>query len=468
MKLVQKILSHGLLIAFIVAAFFLVTNRAELFPQWFAKSQASAGKAVSERQPDTAAEQPAARTVTRPLPEKTLIKREGAAVPQVAPAGDEASGGETAAPLASMSAADTPVAEAPAPAAEITPPVAEAPAPAAEITPPVAEAPAPAAGTTPPVVEAPAPVAGIAPPVAEAPAPVAEIAPPVAEAPAPAAEITPPVAEAPAPAAEITPPVAEAPAPAAEITPPVAEAPAPIAGITPPVAEAPAPAAEITPPVAEITPPVAEAPASAEFGPAGETTGTGSVTAWQRREPGASAEPPTYRPLDEAKPAEAKPAEAAQEPPATETVAAPAAQQAAEPAASAQTTTPEAAAATAVPQTTVAAAAQAGGSASDAQLERRLEEVRALFWRRDLSAATTAYQSLGQAYPENAEVWGEIGNFYYSLREAKAATAAYTRAIELLVQQGDQPRARQLLGVVYRLDAAAARKLEMRLQQAGG
>jgi hypothetical protein len=440
MKLVQKILSHGLLIAFIVAAFFLVTNRAELFPQWFAKSQASAGKAVSERQPDTAAEQPAARTVTRPLPEKTLIKREGAAVPQVAPAGDEASGGETAAPLASMSAADTPV----------------------------AEAPAPAAGTTPPVVEAPAPVAGIAPPVAEAPAPVAEIAPPVAEAPAPAAEITPPVAEAPAPAAEITPPVAEAPAPAAEITPPVAEAPAPIAGITPPVAEAPAPAAEIAPPVAEITPPVAEAPASAESGPAGETTGTGSVTAWQRREPGASAEPPTYRPLDEAKPAEAKPAEAAQEPPATETVAAPAAQQAAEPAASAQTTTPEAAAATAVPQTTVAAAAQAGGSASDAQLERRLEEVRALFWRRDLSAATTAYQSLGQAYPENAEVWGEIGNFYYSLREAKAATAAYTRAIELLVQQGDQPRARQLLGVVYRLDAAAARKLEMRLQQAGG
>jgi hypothetical protein len=390
MKLVQKILSHGLLIAFIVAAFFLVTNRAELFPQWFAKSQASAGKAVSERQPDTAAEQPAARTVTRPLPEKTLIKREGAAVPQVAPAGDEASGGETAAPLASMSAADTPVAEAPAPAAGITPPVAEAPAPAAEITPPVAEAPAPAAGITPPVAEAPAPAAGIAPP-------------------------------------------------ASETAPPAAAAPA-----------------------------VAEAPASAESGPAGETTGTGSVTAWQRREPGASAEPPTYRPLDEAKPAEAKPAEAAQEPPATETVAAPAAQQAAEPAASAQTTTPEAAAATAVPQTTVAAAAQAGGSASDAQLERRLEEVRALFWRRDLSAATTAYQSLGQAYPENAEVWGEIGNFYYSLREAKAATAAYTRAIELLVQQGDQPRARQLLGVVYRLDAAAARKLEMRLQQAGG
>lgn len=44
MKLVQKVLSHGLLIAFIVAAFFIYTNRMDLFPQWFAKpAPATAG-----------------------------------------------------------------------------------------------------------------------------------------------------------------------------------------------------------------------------------------------------------------------------------------------------------------------------------------------------------------------------------------------------------------------------------------
>ena len=35
MKLIQKILSHGLLIAFFVAVFFLYLYRADLFPQWF-------------------------------------------------------------------------------------------------------------------------------------------------------------------------------------------------------------------------------------------------------------------------------------------------------------------------------------------------------------------------------------------------------------------------------------------------
>ena len=38
MKLVQKVLSHGLLIAFFVAVFFVYMNRAELFPQWFSKA----------------------------------------------------------------------------------------------------------------------------------------------------------------------------------------------------------------------------------------------------------------------------------------------------------------------------------------------------------------------------------------------------------------------------------------------
>jgi tetratricopeptide (TPR) repeat protein len=145
----------------------------------------------------------------------------------------------------------------------------------------------------------------------------------------------------------------------------------------------------------------------------------------------------------------------------------------AEPAAAA-TATPESpgVAAQAAIQPEETAAAPGGtvkpqASTGDEQLAQQLEEVRALYWARDLRGAAAGYQSLGQAYPDNADVWGEIGNFYYSLRQAGPATNAYSRAIELLVQQGDKPRARQLLDVLYRLDASAARELETRLQQTG-
>lgn len=53
MKLIQKILSHGLLIAFLVAMFFLYQERTELFPQWFGKSaqRASAPVKVVKKTP---------------------------------------------------------------------------------------------------------------------------------------------------------------------------------------------------------------------------------------------------------------------------------------------------------------------------------------------------------------------------------------------------------------------------------
>ena len=79
MKLVQKILSHGLFIAVIVVAFLIYTKRADLFPQWFGASHATAANSTGDRlaaaKPDTGA-LPPAHTVTRPLPEKTLSKKQ--------------------------------------------------------------------------------------------------------------------------------------------------------------------------------------------------------------------------------------------------------------------------------------------------------------------------------------------------------------------------------------------------------
>ena len=63
MKLVQKILSHGLLIAFIVAAFFAYTNRTKLFPQWFGKTEQAVQQAANETPEGAPALAPAERKV---------------------------------------------------------------------------------------------------------------------------------------------------------------------------------------------------------------------------------------------------------------------------------------------------------------------------------------------------------------------------------------------------------------------
>lgn len=372
MKLVQKILSHGLLIAFVVAAFFIVTNRAELFPRWFAKSQTATGKAASEQTAAPVA--PPAHRVTRPLPEKTLIKKEGATVQPVAPAGAESGNAETA------------------------------PTPTTQAT-----------------VETRADDSSASAPVTQAPA-----------------------------AVEAVPPAAETLAPAAE---------------TSNAADAASSAAEPAAPAVAAPPPAVTAPTSAPSGVVTESAEAGAVSAWQQRDDGAAPGASTYRPLGNTGPADDQPATADAPVPApvnqgsTPAAATPAPVETSVPTASSpQSTDATAAGATVTSQ---------AGSGNE-QLEQQLTAVRALYWRRDLRGAAAGYQSLGQTYPDNADVWGEIGNFYFSVRQIDAATGAYSRAIELLARQGDPLRARQLLAVLYRMDAAAARELEKRLQQSGG
>lgn len=278
MKLVQKILSHGLLIAFVVAAFFLVTNRAELFPQWFGETGTPV--AVAANEPSTPA-----KDVSRPKPEKVISKQ----------------------PVAPV--------EPPAPAAH------DGAAPEAETD----------GGTgteTAPQVQ----------PGASAPAGVTTQADAVVQAP---------------------------PGQASDATPSV-QAPS----------EAPVAAVE----TARATT-VAETPPAAT--PSGDTT----------------------------------PPEAAD---------------------------------------------------NDALLQQQLAQARSLYWSKDTRGAELIYQSLSQAHPENPDVWGEAGNFYYSLQQREQAADAYARAFDLLIQQGQQERAGQLLGVMHQLDEEKARVLEMKLQQPDG
>jgi len=113
-----------------------------------------------------------------------------------------------------------------------------------------------------------------------------------------------------------------------------------------------------------------------------------------------------------------------------------------------------------------AVAGQDSAAADDFQ--ERLEQARAYFWQRDMRAALQTYQSLTESYPERAEVWGELGNLYFNIRKASDAMNAYAHAAELLTEQGDTEGARELLNVMYRLDARRASQFETRLRQTGG
>jgi tetratricopeptide (TPR) repeat protein len=118
-----------------------------------------------------------------------------------------------------------------------------------------------------------------------------------------------------------------------------------------------------------------------------------------------------------------------------------------------------------VQATSVAALDTAGNEADGQKVQQKLEEARQLYWQKNVGAATEAYEALGREYPNDANIWGEIGNFYYSVQQTESAGTAYYRTVSLLIDKGDTQKARQLLGVLYELDANRGRELEARLQQ---
>jgi hypothetical protein len=115
--------------------------------------------------------------------------------------------------------------------------------------------------------------------------------------------------------------------------------------------------------------------------------------------------------------------------------------------------------------TSVAALDTAGNEADGRKVQQKLEAARQLYWQRDVGAAPEAYEALGREYPNDANIWGEIGNFYYSVQQTESAGTAYYRTVSLLIDKGDTQKARQLLGVLYELDANRGRELDARLQQ---
>jgi hypothetical protein len=110
------------------------------------------------------------------------------------------------------------------------------------------------------------------------------------------------------------------------------------------------------------------------------------------------------------------------------------------------------------------AAAAPPAEHSEQDYESRLSDARQHFWTQDLQAAVSMYQGLTQDYPTHADAWGELGNVNFRLGQWQAAAQAYATAVGLLADQGENERARHLLQILYGLDANRAAELEGRLK----
>jgi len=369
MKLVQKLLSHGLLITFFVAVFFVYLYRVELFPQWFGEQAQS----VAERSKPATQQEPLAAQ-TAPTQGRALVPVPAGEPEQVAdrpPAMEQASGDESELPpMASQSQGSS-----------------ELP-PRSELLPPLA----PAAGTA---------FGGQD------------------------REVVPPVAYRPNEEAEAT-------ASAPEIT------------AQPPAAE---------PAVSEVPPPPVYRPLEAER----EAVDSQVLATAAAPEQDETVSPPVYRPLEPPKGTAATGAEAPAAGSAASEVESPVSGSRPPEQSEAQPGT--------IPPAQTQTAAQQPVSTPGSDYQAELDQARQYFWRRDTEAALAAYEELARTYQQSAEVWGELGNVYFSLGHRQAAAASYYQAGRLLIDNGDIQRAYGLLQVMYGLDREKASELENRLRQ---
>lgn len=196
-----------------------------------------------------------------------------------------------------------------------------------------------------------------------------------------------------------------------------------------PVAEIPAPAVE--PQVSEV--PEQSVPSYAPEGVVAETAQPVEAVTEQ------AAEAASEAPVEQAEVAVSPPVQAAVE----DTEVAPASEQA-----PGTATTSETADAHAL-------------AASEKDL---LIQAREAFWRRDVAKAEALYSKLAEAQPGNPDLWGELGNLYFSQNKIKEASDAYYKAAEILIEEGHIRQVENLMGIIGNVDQEKARELFERMQ----
>lgn len=90
-------------------------------------------------------------------------------------------------------------------------------------------------------------------------------------------------------------------------------------------------------------------------------------------------------------------------------------------------------------------------------------EARQAFQAGDPGKAIALYQELGELNPGDPNIFGELGNVYYSLGKWKQAGSAYFEAASLLLDQGHTGQVQYLYRVIQGLDQESAEKLKAKM-----
>ncbi len=93
-----------------------------------------------------------------------------------------------------------------------------------------------------------------------------------------------------------------------------------------------------------------------------------------------------------------------------------------------------------------------------------LIQAREAFWRRDVAMAEALYSKLAEAQPGNPDLWGELGNLYFSQNKIKEASDAYYKAAEILIEEGHVRQVENLMGIIGNVDQEKARELFERMK----
>ncbi|WP_348550356.1 hypothetical protein [Acidithiobacillus sp.] len=104
------------------------------------------------------------------------------------------------------------------------------------------------------------------------------------------------------------------------------------------------------------------------------------------------------------------------------------------------------------------------GTLSNRQLTLLMAARRA-YWQGDFPVAITDYQALITARPDQAALYGELGNVLWRSGQSIAAATAYAHAGNLLLMQGKYRQAAALIPILSHLDPGAAQHLQQELAQ---
>jgi len=99
--------------------------------------------------------------------------------------------------------------------------------------------------------------------------------------------------------------------------------------------------------------------------------------------------------------------------------------------------------------------------------ERRnemLAAARRAYWNHDLPLSIRHYQALIQAFPNDPDYFGEVGNIYFEQGRNEQAAQAYYEAALLLLARGQRTRAGEMVELLQKTSPSHAESLLERLQ----